>query len=85
MRMQPYETTDRARVVGAVDGVFPPAAQRHGGRAHRIAGLPPGITFGSEGLSRLTSSGGDHAGLSCLLLIMAVPVHCLPARPTPTG
>ena len=24
-------------------------------------------------------------GRSCLPLIMAVPVHCLPARPTPTG
>jgi hypothetical protein len=50
-----------------------------------LEGLPPGITFGSKGSSRLTSSGGDHAGLSCFPLIMAVPVHCLPARPTPTG
>ena len=37
------------------------------------------ITFGSEGLSRLTSSGGNHAGFRYLPLILAVPVHCLPA------
>jgi len=34
-----------------------------------LLGTPPGITFGSEGLSRLTSAGGDHAGRNCLLLI----------------
>jgi hypothetical protein len=50
-----------------------------------LLGLPPGITFGSEGLSCLTSAGGDHAGRSCLLVMKAVPFHCLPRRPTPTG
>src|SRR5262249_39243872 len=35
-----------------------------------LLGLPPGITFGSEGLSRLTSSGGNHAGFRYLPLIL---------------
>ncbi len=41
------------------------------------------MTAGSEGLSRLTSAGGDQAGLRCLLETWDTPVHCFPARPTP--
>jgi len=46
---------------------------------------PAGMTFGSDGRSRLISSGGDQAGLRCLLETWDTPVHCFPARPTPTG
>ena len=34
-----------------------------------LLGAPPGITAGSEGLSRLISAGGDQARLSCLPLM----------------
>src|SRR5262249_10233122 len=37
-----------------------------------LLGLAPAITSGSEGLSCLTSAGGDHAGRSCLLVMKAV-------------
>ena len=36
-------------------------------------GEPPGITRGSDGLSRLTSAGGDQAGLRYLPSIRTVP------------
>ena len=35
----------------------------------------PGITFGSEGLSRLTSAGGDQSGWRYLPSMRAVPVR----------
>ena len=48
-------------------------------------GEPPAITSGIFGLSRFTSAGGAHAGSRYLPSMCAVPVHCLPALPTPTG
>ena len=50
-----------------------------------LRGEPPSMTFGSFGLARLMSAGGDHAGLMYLPVMEAVPLHCWPARPTPTG
>jgi len=38
-------------------------------------GVPPGITFGRNGLSRLTSAGGDQAGFRYLPSMCEVPAH----------
>ena len=43
-----------------------------------LRGEPPGITSGMLGLSRLTSFGGDQAGLRYLPSIRVLPAHCLP-------
>ena len=40
-----------------------------------LRGEPPGIMSGSEGLSRLTSAGGDQAGLRYLPSIRELPLH----------
>src|SRR6266702_1589194 len=50
-----------------------------------LFGAPPGIRDGKFGLSRLTTGGGTHASRRPLPLMKVVPLHCLPARPTPTG
>src|SRR4051812_27726783 len=50
-----------------------------------LRGEPPGMRFGSLGLSRLTSFGGDQAGCTYLPSIFVAPIHCLPGLPTATG
>src|SRR5215207_6189801 len=86
MRMQPYEANvpiDSGRFVPWIAYSPPDRVSARGPIG--LPGSPPGITSGSFGLSALTSSGGDQAGLTCLPATSDQPCHCLPARPTPTG
>src|SRR5215467_2620851 len=64
MRMQPYETKPPIEPGLLVPWMAysPPPLSVMAAAPMGLPGLPPGITFGSEGLSRLTSAGGDHAG-----------------------
>src|SRR5215471_12250555 len=84
------EAADRARVVGAVDGVFPAAAQRHGSRAHGIAWASARNHTRQRGLVALDFVGRrpcraqllavDHGGAGPLFTGTADPdriAHCL--------
>jgi len=76
-----HESADRTRLIGAVDRVFA-ALQRHRGkRPFGLRGEPPGMTSGIDGLSRLTSLGGDHAGYRYLpsIRVVAGPLLAGPA------
>src|SRR5579872_2741300 len=86
MRTQPYETkppTEPGRLVPWM--AYSPPASVIAATPIGLRGEPPGMTSGMKGLSRLTSAGGDQAGLRYLPLIWVVPDHCLPYLPTPTG
>ena len=76
--------------VGGHVGQHPALEARHGyfsGGGRRFVSRPRSIssTSGRNGLSRLTSAGGDQAGFTYLPSMWEVPAHCLPALPTPTG
>src|SRR6202043_969197 len=86
IRMQPYDTkppTEPGMLVPWI--AYSPPAKVMAATPIGLRGEPPGMTSGIDGLSCLTSLGGDQAGLRYLPSIWVVPAHCLPALPTPTG
>src|SRR5436853_6417816 len=86
MRMQPYDTkppTEPGMLVPWI--AYSPPLSVSAAAPIGFRGLPPGMTFGIDGLSRLTSLGGDQSGRRCLPSMKVLPDHCLPALPTPTG
>src|SRR5258708_39985701 len=84
MGMQPYETKPPIEPGELVPWIaYSPPASVIAATPIGLRGDPPGMTAGMYGLSRLTSLGGDQAGLRYLPSIWGVPAHCLPALPTP--
>src|SRR5260370_8219995 len=84
MRMQPYDTkppTDPGMLVPWI--AYSPPANVIAATPIGLRGDPPGMTSGIEGLSRLTSAGGDQAGLRYFPSMLVVPAHSFPALPTP--
>ena len=83
--MQPYDTKPPIEPGSLVPWIaYSPPLSVSAAAPIGLRPEPPGITFGRLGLSRFTSAGGDQAGLRYLPVMIDVPVHCLPARPTPT-
>src|SRR5438477_1372047 len=86
MRMQPYETKPPIEPGALVPWIaYSPPERVSAAAPIGLRGLPPGMTSGNDGLSRLTIAGGDQAGDTYLPSMRATPDHCLPALPTPTG
>jgi hypothetical protein len=85
MRTQPLATKPQTEPGMLVPWMaYSPPASVMAPTSMGFRGVPPGITFGVNGLSRLTAAGGDQAGFRYLPSMCEVPAHCLPALPTPT-
>src|SRR6478736_10233417 len=85
MRIQPCDTNPPIELGRLVPWIaYSPPRSVNAASPIGLLGAPPGITLGKRGFSRRMELGAAHAGRMYFPSTRALPLHVIPALPTPT-